>query len=78
MIRSSKTLAVIGGIVAALSLAGVAAATPVLTLPEGFLTAAIGYVSTLFTDLYTIIALAIGLPLGFWVIRKVVGLVRAR
>jgi len=36
------------------------------------------YVGGLFTDLGPIIYLAIGLPLGFWVIRKVIGLVRVR
>jgi hypothetical protein len=34
------------------------------------------YVPTLFNDLLPIIALILGLPLGFWIITKVVGLVR--
>ena len=34
------------------------------------------YAGTLFTDLWIVIALVIGIPLAFYVIRKVVGLVR--
>jgi len=36
------------------------------------------YTDTLFTDLIYVIALVIGLPLAFWVIRRIIGLVRAR
>ncbi len=36
------------------------------------------YAGQLYTDLSLVIYLAIGLPLGFWVINKVVSLVRAR
>lgn len=43
-----------------------------------FITAALAYVGQLFTDMSLLIYLAIGLPLGFWVIRKVISLVRAR
>jgi hypothetical protein len=43
-----------------------------------FITAALGYVGTLFTDLNLLVVLVIGLPLAFWVIRKVISLVRAR
>jgi len=38
----------------------------------------LAYAGTLFTDLSLIVVLAVGLPLGFWVIRKVISLVRAR
>jgi len=34
------------------------------------------YVPQLFNDLLPIIALILGLPLGFWIITKIVGLVR--
>jgi len=34
------------------------------------------YAGTLFTDLWVVIALVIGIPLAFYVIRKVIGLVR--
>lgn len=43
-----------------------------------FITASLAYVGQLFTDLTLLIYLAIGLPLGFWIIKKVIGLVRAR
>lgn len=36
------------------------------------------YPTEIFTDLKFYVALIIGLPLGFWVIRKVISLVRAR
>jgi len=50
----------------------------VLTLPENFVASALVYVSDLFTDLSTILILVVGLPLGFWIIRKTISLVRAR
>ena len=37
-----------------------------------------GYMGNLFTDLAPVIALVIGLPLAFWAIRRIIGLVRAR
>ena len=52
--------------------------TPILTLPENFIADITGYSGTLFTDLAVVVVLAIGLPVGFWVIKKVIGLVRAR
>jgi len=36
------------------------------------------YVGQVYTGVFPLIALAIGLPLAFWVIKKVVGLVTAR
>lgn len=41
-----------------------------------FITASLAYVGQLFTDLTLLIYVAIGLPLGFWVVKKVIGLVR--
>lgn len=49
-----------------------------ITLPENFITDCLAYVGTLFTDASLLIILAIGLPLGFWVIHKVIALARAR
>lgn len=43
-----------------------------------FITGLLAYAGQLFTDLNVLILLAIGLPVGFWVIRKAIGLVRAR
>jgi len=52
--------------------------TPILTLPTDFLADITAYAGTLFTDLSTLIVLAIGLPVAFWVIKKVIGLVSAK
>jgi hypothetical protein len=52
--------------------------TALITLPGDFITNALAYAGQLFTDLQLVVILAIGLPLGFWVIRKVISLVRAR
>jgi len=49
-----------------------------ITLPETFVADILAYSGQFFTDLSLVIILAIGLPVGFWVIRKVIGLVRAR
>ncbi|GAH95844.1 unnamed protein product [marine sediment metagenome] len=49
-----------------------------ITIPAEFATATLAYAGALFTDLSLIIYLAIGLPLGFWVIRKVISLIRVR
>jgi len=38
----------------------------------------LAYAGNLFTDLRYLIVLIIGLPLGFWVIRKVISIVRTR
>lgn len=51
---------------------------PIITLPAGFVDDSLAYVGQLFTDLNLLIILVIGLPVGFWVVRKVISLVRAR
>ena len=52
----------------------------ILTAPidATFISDMLAYSGQLFTDLNVLILLAIGLPVGFWVIRKAIGLVRAR
>ena len=49
-----------------------------ITIPSGMPADLLAYSGTLFTDLSLLIVLAIGLPLGFWMIRKIISLVRAR
>lgn len=49
-----------------------------ITVDAGIAADLLAYAGTLYTDLTLVIYLAIGLPLGFWVIRKVISLVRAR
>jgi hypothetical protein len=51
---------------------------PIITLSEGFATSTLAYAGQLFTDLNLLVVLVIGLPLAFWVVRRVIGLVRAR
>lgn len=49
-----------------------------VTMP-GTMVADIGAITTdLFTDAGLLIALAIGLPVGFWIIRRVVTMVKGR
>jgi hypothetical protein len=50
----------------------------ILTVASGSTAEILAYTGNLFTDLWVVIALVIGIPLAFYVIRKVVGLVRAR
>ena len=53
-------------------------ATIITGVDASFITGALAYVGDLFTDLNLLIVLVIGLPLAFWVVRKVISLVRAR
>lgn len=50
----------------------------IITLPVDFVNDALAYTGTIFTDLSLLIVLIIGLPLAFWVIKKVISLVRTR
>ena len=50
----------------------------IITVPSEWATTTLAYAGALFTDLSLIIVLAIGLPMAFWIIRKVISLVRAR
>jgi len=44
------------------------------TLPENFLSSTTAYIGDIFTDLGVLIPLAIGIPLAFYVIKKVMTL----
>jgi len=48
------------------------------SLPYNAVTSTTAYIGNLFTDLGPFIWLAIGLPLGFFVIRKVISMVAGR
>lgn len=50
----------------------------ILSFTSESLSAVLTYPAQIFTDLTLLIVLIIGLPLGFWVIRKTISLVRAR
>jgi hypothetical protein len=47
----------------------------IITLPDTVSTDAFASVGTLVTDLWPLIAIAIGVPLAFYVIKQVIGLV---
>ncbi|GAI43628.1 unnamed protein product [marine sediment metagenome] len=69
-----------GGVIAGLlGLASKAGATSsYIEIDATSVDAVIAYVGNLFTDISPFIWLAIGLPLGFWVIAKTIALVRGR
>ena len=50
----------------------------IITLPADFIATTTAYIGSVFTDIWLLVALVIGLPLAFWAIRKVVSLVRVR
>jgi hypothetical protein len=43
----------------------------IFTLPAGILGSTTSYITDLFVDIWPIVALVIGLPLAFWVLRKI-------
>ena len=49
-----------------------------ITLPTSTIDVLMEYVGTLFSDLWVLIALAIAVPLAFYIIGKVISLVRGR
>ena len=78
-----RNIVAITGAVSALglSLAGFAGATDTFSfidLPETALADISQYVPTAFTSLWVLIAVVLGLPIAFWVVRKVIGLVHMR
>jgi hypothetical protein len=48
----------------------------IITTTSGATAQIMAYSTSLFSDLWIIVALVIGIPLAFYVIRKVIGLVR--
>jgi len=53
-------------------------ATSILTFTSEGLAGTLAYTTEIFGDLKLLLLVIIGLPLGFWVIRKTISLVRAR
>jgi hypothetical protein len=47
----------------------------VITLPGTAVTDLTGYIGNLVTDSWVLIALVVGIPLGFYVIRRIVALI---
>ena len=52
--------------------------TPIITLASSTPTDLLAYAGTLFTDLWLIIAVAVGIPLAFYVIKKAISLIPKR
>jgi hypothetical protein len=50
----------------------------IFNVDAGFVASSTAYIGQVFTDLTLILVLIIGLPLAFWAIRRVIGLVRVR
>ena len=74
-----KKFAITAGATAAglLGLAGAcfASGTPIVSLPTTALADLTGNASQIMSDVWVLVALAIGIPLGFYIIRKVVALI---
>lgn len=52
--------------------------TPIIPIDETFVSSTLAYLGQLFTDTQLLIYLLIGIPLGFWIIGKVIGLAVGR
>jgi hypothetical protein len=51
---------------------------PILTVPAGGVTTLLAYAGQLFTDTWVLVALAVGIPLGFYVIKRVIGFAKMK
>jgi len=51
---------------------------PILTIASGSTASILSYAGQLFTDTSTLVWLAIGLPVGFYVINKAISIVAGR
>jgi len=52
--------------------------TGLFTLPSDFLTSTLGYIGSTLESVWPIVAIAIGVPLAFYIIRKVIAILGAR
>jgi hypothetical protein len=50
--------------------------TGILNVPSGFISTFLGFISDMASGIWGLVALLIGLPLAFWVIKKVIVVVR--
>lgn len=48
------------------------------TLPQNAAADLLGYIGSVVTDGWVIISIAIGIPLAFYVVRRLIGLINAR
>jgi len=63
------------GAVALLASTCSAAGTAIITLPTTAVADLTGNASEIMTDVWVLVALAIGIPMGFYIIRKVIALI---
>jgi len=49
----------------------------IITIPADAVSSITAYIGDMFTDMYPLVLLCIGLPLAFWGVGKVISLVRA-
>lgn len=73
-----KAISIATGVGAGLMLLTGVAHAELIDLPATAVADVSGYATSIFTDLWVVIALVIGIPLAFYVIRKVIGLFRSR
>jgi len=51
---------------------------PIITIPATGTAELLAYVGQIFADVWPLVALAIGVPLAFYVVSRAIGLVRSR
>ena len=73
-----KAITFATAVAGALGFAGSCFAYGILDVASGSVATIMTYTTDLFTDVWVIVALAVGLPLAFYVIRKVISMVRVR
>jgi len=54
----------------------IAGSSSIVNLPDNFISSTTAYVGRLFTDTQAVILVGLGLPVGFWIIRKILLLVK--
>ena len=50
----------------------------IIPITETFVSSSLAYVGQLFTDVSLLLYLLVGIPIGFWIINKVIGLAVGR
>jgi hypothetical protein len=80
--RKLFSFALLAGLITILSVPAITSATTSVfgtdAVDSDFVASIIEYIPALFTELQLWIAVMVGIPLGFWAIRKLVSLVRLR
>lgn len=75
-------LALLAGVVGVMSAPAVSHATTTVfgsdAVDVDFLASIVAYIGVLFNELSLLVVLLIGLPIGFWAVRKLISFVRLR